>query len=137
MTTFNEKRELAKEAIELIKEFNKVQESIKDSLMTDFNVIENEEEGTILITYKDEINCEEGEFLLSEIYKAFEDDMDGFGACGAFFYEVIAEAKNDVESTYGEVSKEEYIQNVGMVSYIEKRSEEIYDRLKKISKICK
>ncbi|MGL4450134.1 MAG: hypothetical protein ACRCTZ_02945 [Sarcina sp.] len=137
MKTFNEKREMAKEAIELIKEFNEVQESIKDSLMSDFVIIENEEEGIILITYNDEVNFEEGEFFLSEIHKVFEDDMDGFGPCGAFFYEAIAEAKDDAESTYGEVSKEEYIQNVGKVSYIEKRSEEIYDRLKKISKLCK
>lgn len=130
MKTLNEKVELAKEAIELIKEFNKVQESIKEVTTSNFEIIENEE-GIISISFEEDFT--EEEFELSRIYEVFKADMEG---CG-YFYEMLEEEKSNAEWSYGRVSKEEYIQRVGNISYMEKRSEEIYDRLKEISNKCK
>ena len=136
MKVFEEKRKLAKEAIELIKEFNEVQECIKEQSTSNFKVVEDESKGIILITYDDDYNGEY-EYFLSEIHETVKDEMEGFGPCGSGFYEAVNEEKQSAESTYGEVSKEEFIQNIGNAYYIEKRCEEIYDRLKKISKLCK
>ncbi len=54
--------------------------------------------------------------------------MRGWGPCSAQLEEAISMAQSEVESEYKNMTKEEYIQYVGGLYYMELRCEEIYVR---------
>ena len=132
MSNIERKMELAKEAVELIKEFGEEASIVGDNPIKS---IEIKEDGSII-----EIDHEyEGleEYKLSEISSIFLSEMRGWGPCPAGFYEAISLAENDLEDDFKNLSKTEFKEYVGNLKYAEYRCEEIYIRLEAIEKEAK
>lgn len=121
------KRKLANEAINLLKEFAEIQDQHREN---SFNKITCSEDGSMLII--DDIFEGEYEIELKEVSDAIKREMDGFGPCGSSFYDCYDELINNLDYDYKNMSKEEYINYAGSLHYIKCRCEEIYERLKRI-----
>ena len=132
MNNVERKMALAKEAVELIKEFGEEESIVGDNPIKSIEIKEN---GSII-----EIDHEyEGleEYKLSEISSIFLSEMRGWGPCPAGFYEAISLAENDLEDDFKNLSKTEFKEYVGNLKYAEYRCEEIYIRLEAIEKEAK
>ena len=121
--------ELAKEAVELIKEFR------EEAAMLGCNPLKSvtiQEDGEI-IEVDDEF---EGikEYSLTDISSVFTVEMRGWGPCSAGFYEEIELRLSELEYDFKKYSKEEFKEYVGSLKYVEYRCEEIYHRLEEIEK---
>ena len=92
MSNIEIKMELAKEAVELIKEFGEEASIVGDNPIKSIEIKEN---GAII-----EINHEyDGleEYQLSKISSIFLSEMRGLGPCSAGFYEAISLAEGELE----------------------------------------
>ena len=129
MSNIERKMELAKEAVELIKEFGEEASIVGDNPIKSVEIKEN---GAII-----EVDDEyEGikEYSLSKISSIFLMEMRGWGPCPAGFYEAISLAEDDLEDDFKSLSKTEFKEYVGNLKYAEYRCEEIYERLKQIER---
>lgn len=129
MENLNKQKELAKEAVRLIKEFRKESEILGDNPLVGIKIkksgaiieVEDSYEGII-------------EYELNEISSIFSTEMRGWGPCSAGFYEAISLAESDLESDFEKLSKSEFKKYVGNLKYAEYRCEAIYKRLEEIEK---
>ena len=119
--------ELAKEAVELIKEFREEAAILGTnplraiSIKNDGEIIEVDDEFDGIIEYS-----------LIEISSIFLTEMRGWGPCSAGFYEAMDLALDDLEDDFNKYSKEEFKEYAGSLKYAEYRCEQIYKRLEEI-----
>ena len=129
MTNLEKRLKLANEAKDLIIEFRNEEARLGENVLEKISV---SEDGSIIYvtdTYKGE-----EEYALEEISSIFTTEMRGWGPCSAQLCEAIDMAKAEVEYEYKNMKKDDYIQYVGGLFYMEQRCEEIYVRLKEIEK---
>ena len=129
MSKLKQRMKLAKEAVELIKEF-RGEEAILGhnplravSIKEDGEIIEVDDEFDGVIEYS-----------LTDISSIFTLEMRGWGPCSAGFYEAISLAEGDLEYEFKTLSKTEFKEYVGNLKYAEYRCEEIYKRLEEIER---
>ena len=129
MSKLEKRMKLAKEAVELIKEF-RGEEAILGhnplravSIKEDGEIIEVDDEFDGVIEYS-----------LTDISSIFTLEMRGWGPCSAGFYEAISLAEGELEYEFKRLSKKEFKEYVGNLKYAEYRCEEIYERLKQIER---
>ena len=127
MNKLGKQLDLAKEAVELIKEFKKLETPISDVLFTD--VKSNNDGSKIIINHEYDGILE---YELKKIASIFEEEIEGFGPFYSGFYDGIEELKNYFNNDYEQMNKEEFMKHVGKVYYMQFRCEEIYERLKSI-----
>ena len=132
MSNIEIKMELAKEAVELIKEFGEEASIVGDNPIKS---IEIKEDGSIIEIDHEYDGLEE--YQLSKISSIFLSEMRGWGPCSAGFYEAISLAEDDLEDEFKSLSKTEFKEYVGNLKYAEYRCEEIYIRLEAIEKEAK
>ena len=129
MSKLKQRMKLAKEAVELIKEF-RGEEAILGhnplravSIKEDGEIIEVDDEFDGVIEYS-----------LTDISSIFTLEMRGWGPCSAGFYEAISLAEGELEYEFKTLSKTEFKEYVGNLKYAEYRCEEIYKRLEEIER---
>lgn len=129
MKNVEKQRELAKEAVKLIKEFRKESGVLGDNPLVGIKI----KKGGSVIEVEDSY---EGitEYELNEISSIFTTEMRGWGPCSAGFYEAIGLAQSDLESDFKRLSKTEFKKYVGNLKYAEYRCEAIFKRLEEIEK---
>ena len=132
MSNIERKMELAKEAVELIKEFGEEASIVGDNPIKSIEIKEN---GSIIEIDHEYDGLEE--YQLSKISSIFLSEMRGWGPCSAGFYEAISLAEDDLEDEFKSLSKTEFKEYVGNLKYAEYRCEEIYIRLEAIEKEAK
>ena len=132
MNNIERRIELAKEAVELIKEFGEEASFLGDNPI---NSIEINENGSIIEIDHEYDGLEQ--YKLSKISSIFLSEMRGWGPCSAGFYEAISLAEDDLEDEFKSLSKTEFKEYVGNLKYAEYRCEEIYIRLEAIEKEAK
>ena len=123
-------KELAKEAVKLIKEFIELEALLGEC---PYGNIRRNRSGS-KITVVDYIYGEKLEFKLTQVSSIFSDEMEGFGPCGSGFYEAISLAKSSLDYEFKNMDKKEFIKHAGMICYIKSRCEEIYKRLEEIER---
>ena len=129
MTNLEKRLKLANEAKDLIIEFRAEEGRLGENVLEKISI--SEDGSTIYVT---ETYDGEKEYALVEISEIFLTEMRGWGPCSAQLEEAISMAQSEVESEYKNMTKEEYIQYVGGLYYMELRCEEIYVRLEQIEK---
>lgn len=129
MTNLEKRLKLANEAKDLIIEFRAEEGRLDENVLEKISI--SEDGSTIYVT---ETYDGEKEYALVEISEIFLTEMRGWGPCSAQLEEAISMAQSEVESEYKNMTKEEYIQYVGGLYYMELRCEEIYVRLEQIEK---
>lgn len=129
MTNLEKRLKLANEAKDLIIEFRAEEGRLGENVLEKISI--SEDGSTIFVT---ETYDGEKEYALEEISEIFLTEMRGWGPCSAQLKEAISMAQSEVESEYKNMTKEEYIQYVGGLYYMELRCEEIYVRLEQIEK---
>lgn len=129
MTNQEKMISLSNEAKDLIMEFYEEQRVLCDG----DNVLEyiNSTEDGRQITVR-ERDCEQEEYDLPCIASTLRYILRGIGPCGSAFYDALEYAKSEVECEYENMTREEYIQYVGSLYYLDLRAEEIYKRLQEI-----
>lgn len=132
MTNLEKRLKLANEAKDLIIEFRAEECRLGENVLEKISI--SEDGSTIYVT---ETYDGEKEYALAEISEIFLTEMRGWGPCSAQLEEAISMAQSEVESEYKNMTKEEYIQYVGGLYYMELRCEEIYVRLEQIEKEVK
>lgn len=129
MTNLEKRLKLANEAKDLIIEFREEVARLGENSLEKISV---SEDGSII--YVTDTYDGDEEYALEEISSIFTTEMRGWGPCSAQLCEAIDMAKADAEGEYKNMEKDEYIQYVGGLFYMEQRCEEIYIRLKEIEK---
>lgn len=129
MTNLEKRLKLANEAKDLIIEFREEVARLGENPLEKISI--SEDGSTIYVT--DTYEGDE-EYSLELISSIFTTEMRGWGPCSAQLYEAISMAQSEVESEYKKMTKDEYIQYVGGLYYMEQRCEEIYVRLEEIEK---
>ena len=129
MTKLEKRLKLANEAKNLIIEFRNEESRLGENVLEDISI---SEDGSII--YVTDMYDGDEEYALEEISSIFTAEMRGWGPCSAQLCEAIDMAKAEVEYEYKNMKKDDYIQYVGGLFYIEQRFEEIYVRLKEIEK---
>ena len=120
---------LAKEAVELIKEFREEAAILGTNPLRAIS-IKNDGE---IIEVDDEFEGVK-KYSIYKISSIFELEMRGYGPCTAGFYEAVSLAEADLEYDFKRYSKEEFKEYVGNLKYAEYRCEAIYERLEEIEK---
>lgn len=124
----SKKIELAEKVLGLINEFIELEslicestyKGIKIDKVTAKIIIEDEYEGTL-------------EYDVVEVARLFHERVNGWGPCSSGFYEAIEEEKNCIEDKFEELDKEEFINYIGRLYYMEYRCEKIIKELKDLS----
>ena len=129
MKNLDKQKELAKEAVRLIKEFRKESEILGENPLVRIKI----KKGGAIIEAEDAFSGVE-EYALNEISSIFSTEMRGWGPCSAGFYEAMSLAESDLESDFEKLSKMEFKKYVGNLKYAEYRCEAIYKRLEEIEK---
>lgn len=129
MTNLEKRLKLANEAKDLIIEFRAEEGRLGENVLEKISISEDG-----LTIYVTETYDGEKEYALEGISEIFTTEMRGWGPCSPQLCEAISMAQSEVESKYKKMSKEEYIQYVGGLYYMEQRCEEIYVRLEEIEK---
>ena len=114
MSNIEIKMELAKEAVELIKEFGEEASIVGDNPI---NSIEIKENGSIIEIDHEYDGLEQ--YQLSKISSIFLSEMRGWGPCSAGFYEAISLAEGELEYEFKRLSKTEFKEYVGNLKYAE------------------
>lgn len=127
MTNLQKRLKLANEAKELIVEFRNEESRIAEITLEEISISED----GFTIYVEDNINGKM-QYELTEISSIFSSEMRGWGPCSASFYESVSIAQSDAGDEYNNMEKEEFIQYVGGLYYMEYRCEEIYKRLEEI-----
>ena len=129
MTKLEKRLKLANEAKNLIIEFRNEESRLGENVLEDISI---SEDGSII--YVTDMYDGDEEYALEEISSIFTAEMRGWGPCSAQLCEAIDMAKAEVEYEYKNMKKDDYIQYVGGLFYMEQRCEEIYVRLKEREK---
>ena len=129
MSKLEKRMKLAKEAVELIKEFRGEEAILGHNPLRAVSIKEDEE----IIEVDDEFDGVIG-YSLTNISSVFALEMRGWGPCPAGFYEAMEAALSSLESDFKRYSKEEFKEYVGDLKYTEYRCEEIYKRLEEIER---
>ena len=129
MSKLETRMKLAKEAVELIKEFRGEEAILGHNPLRAVSIKEDGE----IIEVDDEFDGVIG-YSLTNISSIFALEMRGWGPCPAGFYEAMEAALNSLESDFKRYSKEEFKEYVGDLKYTEYRCEEIYKRLEEIER---
>lgn len=129
MKNLEKRLKLANEAKNLIIEYREEVARLGENSLEKISV---SEDGTIIYV-TDRYEGDE-EYLLEGISEIFTAEMRGWGTCSALLCETISLLQSDIEIKYKRMTKDEYIQYVGGLYYMEQRCEEIYVRLEEIEK---
>lgn len=129
---FEEKKELGKEVVELINEFESSVSEIREPFIHDIDLVENTEE--VIIKFEHRLDGEV-KLDISEAGKVYEEEIEGFGELASAFYESMEDIIESVADEYGQDSKE-VKGKITELKVIENRCEKIQERLKEISTIC-
>ena len=129
MTILEKRLKLANEAKDLIIEYREEVARLGENPLEKINISEDGSTIYVTDTYEGE-----QEYGLEGISEIFVTEMRGWGPCSAQLCEAIDMEKCEVESKYKEMNKDEYIQYVGGLFYMEQRCEEIYVRLEEIER---
>ena len=129
MTILEKRLKLANEAKDLIIEYREEVARLGENSLQKISISEDGSTIYVTDTYEGE-----QEYDLEGISEIFVTEMRGWGPCSAQLCEAINMAQSEVESKYKDMSKDEYIQYVGGLFYMEQRCEEIYVRLEEIEK---
>ena len=121
------RKDLAKEAVKLIKEFRKLNEILGDNIFT--RVRANRSGSKIIIEHMYHGKLE---YDLEEVSTVLEDEIEGFAPCGSVFYDTFDLAVDELDYEYKKKSKKEFMDYVGKLYFMKFRCEEIYNRLKEI-----
>ena len=132
--TFEEKKSLVCEAMQLIEEFETSLKEVRPLHIDELMIIENKENESILIKYNHHIDGEI-EIDISSVDKIFEDEIEGYGSAASLFYEGIENAVEYIADKYGDDSKETKMK-IEELTIIERRCEKIQARLREVSKVC-
>ena len=132
--TFEEKKSLVCEAMQLIEEFETSLKEVRPPYIDELMIIENKENESILIKYNHHIDGEIEIDILS-VDKIFEDEIEGYGRAASLFYEGIENAVEYTANKYGDDSKETKMK-IEELTIIERRCEKIQARLREVSKVC-
>ena len=118
-------KELAKESVNLIKEFRKLNEIVSENI---FNSVKANANGSyIIIDHKYEGRLE---YSLDEVSKILKEEMDAFEPYGSPFYDIFQLAIEELDFEYEKRVKRNFIEYTGKLYYMKFRCEEIYERLK-------
>ena len=122
------KIEIAKKAVELIREFFSLEAILGENLCKGIEV--NNETASIIID-----DLYEGilEYDVEKAARVFDERINGWGPCPSGFYDAIEEEKNCFDDKFSELSKDEFINYVGSIYYTEYRCEEIVKELKELA----
>ena len=126
METKEKLKNLAEEAVSLIKEFDEV-DILSEDLFNENNIKEN---GRAIAV--DDVFEGMTEYPLTKISSVFDICMRGWGPDPAGFYDALEEAKFDLKDSITKFSKDEFKKYAGDLAYAEYRCEAIYERLKEI-----
>ena len=129
MTNLEKRLKLANEAKDLIIEYREEVARLGENSLQKISISEDGSTIYVTDTYEGE-----QEYDLEGISEIFVTEMRGCGPCSAQLCEAIDMAKADAENEYKNMEKDEYIQYVGGLFYMEQRCEEIYVRLEEIEK---
>lgn len=123
------KKELAKEAAKLIKEFKKVEEVIAANT---FKSVRVDRDGSAVLI--EDVNMGKLRYGIDFVSAVVGFKIQGFGPCGSDFYSALEEQRAFVKEKYNELSKKEFVNYMGNLHYVECRCEEIYKRLQEIER---
>lgn len=129
MENLKKQMKLAKEAVELIKEFREIASVLGDNFLKSIKI----KDDGLTIEVDEEYEGVK-DYLLTDISSIFLIEMRGWGPCSAGFYEAISLAESELEYDFKKYSKEKFKEYVGNLKYAEYRCEEIYLRLEAIEK---
>lgn len=133
MTIINKQLELANEARDLILEFMREENTVHDNDLQ-YKRVEVNQNGSVISVFEDEeeksdYNITDISFLMSRLYD------ERF-----VFHTFIQLVKEKTDENYRHMSKSKFIHDMGNLHYVERRCEEIFERLEEIedeaSKIC-
>lgn len=125
MTIINKQLELANEARDLILEFMREENTVHDNDLQ-YKRVEVNQNGSVISVFEDEeeksdYNITDISFLMSGLY----DERD-------VFHTFIELAKKKTDRNYKYMSKNDFIHTMGNLHYVERRCEEIFERLEEI-----
>ncbi|WP_297522471.1 hypothetical protein [uncultured Clostridium sp.] len=131
MKLLEKRKILVKQAVSLIEEYNNLVLLSGISENKIYEILVSEDYRKLLI----DMEYGRTEFYLDNISKVYKDEMEGWGNCNAYFYEVVKLKKEEflsiegIESS-GEIEEEFLSTELDKLYYIEKRAEQIYGELK-------
>ena len=120
---------MANEVIILVKEI------IENAVLLEgnfFQSIESSDDGSTLLL-KDK-NNNFLEYSLSEVSSIFSDEIQGLWEIEGNIFDYFEFGKERNNEKYNTLSKEEFINYIGRLYYLQYRCEEVYRRLRKIEK---
>lgn len=120
---------MANEVIILVKEI------IENAVLLEgnfFQSIESSDDGSTLLL-KDK-NNNFLEYSLSEVSSIFSDEIQGLWEIEGNIFDYFEFVKERNNEKYNTLSKEEFINYIGRLYYLQYRCEEVYRRLRKIEK---
>ncbi|MGG5462099.1 hypothetical protein [Clostridium sp. B9] len=127
MRNFERKQKLAEEALKLIMEFR---EESKIFGETSFKSIKISEDYNSIIV---EDFCDgKFRFDLREVTNIFKDDIEKKGPYGIHFYNALDEIREEATNRFDKLDKQAFMECIGSTYYVQRRCEDIYDRLKNI-----
>lgn len=120
---------LAKEAVMLIKDIIESAVFLEENFFNSIEISENH--FTILLKDKNN-NCLE--YSLSEVSCIFTDEITGLWEIEGNVFDYFEFVKEKNNEKYKELSKEEFINYIGKLYYLQYRCEEVFRRLREIEK---
>lgn len=133
MTIINKQLELANEARDLILEFMREENTVHDNDLQ-YKKVEVNPDGSVIFVFEDE--DEKSDYNITDISLSISSLYDE----RAVFHSFIELAKEKTDENYKHMSKNDFIHTMGNLHYVERRCEEIFERLEEIEdeaqKIC-
>lgn len=125
MIIINKQLELANEAKDLILEFMIQENTVYDNDIQ-YKKVEINQDGTVISVFEDDE--EKSDYNMIDITSS----LSGLYDKRAIFHTFIEIAKKKTDKKYKHMSKQNFIQTMGNLHYVERRCEEIFERLEEI-----
>ena len=125
MTIINKQLELANEAKELILEFMIEENTVHDNDLQ-YRKVEINTDGSVISVFDDEE--EKSDYNITDISMSMARLFDE----RAVFHTFIEFAKEKIDENYKHMSKDNFIYVMGNLHYVDRRCEEIFERLEEI-----
>lgn len=132
MSNLERQKELAKEAVKLIRDYIKYTAVLGDELYESVRANKSGSKITIIDSVDDK-----SVYDLVDISSFLSKELRGFGPFNSGFYESIELEKNEFENKIETMSKKEFIKYAGEIIYIETIAEKMYERLQEIEEEAK
>ena len=125
MAIINKQLELANEAKDLILEFMREENTVHDNDLQ-YKKVEVNKDGTVISVFEDDE--EKSDYNITDISLSMSKLYDQREVFKTF----IEVAKEKTNKNYKNMSKQSFIQSMGNLHYVERRCEEIFERLEEI-----